>query len=284
MDHEAFDRVARVFGARGTRRTALGALLSAGLFGAGTTNAKPRGRRRKPGRLRAQAQQGLRVCPNPGPGQNLSKCDFSGLDLRGVALRSANLSRASFAGADLCGVDLRGANLARTNFGGANLTRVDFRGTSLATANVAGAIFCQTRRPNGTRDNSTCPPDGEVCCDDAECPAGATCHRGSCLGDGCVNVTQICTPDATCCSGAECTEVAADFGLCVLDCTSDSDCPNTNLECRANDFVCPGPGRKCCQRKACTRNSNCTSGLCCLTTCCQANEICQPGYGCFQID
>jgi hypothetical protein len=34
MDHDARDRIARVFGVSGTRRTALAALLSAGLIGA----------------------------------------------------------------------------------------------------------------------------------------------------------------------------------------------------------------------------------------------------------
>jgi hypothetical protein len=281
VDHDSFDRVARLLGAAGTRRGALGALLSAAVLGTADVAAAKRQRKRGKNRVATQALSG---CANPGPGQDLSRCSFLGQDLRGINLRGANLSRADFTGADLCGADLRAANLQRTDFMGANLTRVDLRGTSLSTANLAGAIFCQTRRPNGTRDSSTCPPDGEVCCDDAECPAGATCHRGSCLAGGCVTVTQICSPDATCCSGAVCTEVATDFELCVLNCTSDGDCPNTNLECRANDFVCPGLGRKCCQRKDCSIGGDCPSGRCCLTTCCQANEVCQPGHGCLQIE
>ena len=41
MDSEVFDRITRLVGARGTRRAALGALLSAGLLGiAGQANAR----------------------------------------------------------------------------------------------------------------------------------------------------------------------------------------------------------------------------------------------------
>jgi hypothetical protein len=282
MDHEAFDRIARVIGARGTRREALGALLAGSLLGAGG-DAEGRRKQRSRGsdRIAAQAASG---CANPKPGQNLSHCSFLGQDLRAVNLRGANLSGADFTGADLCGADLRATNLQRTDFMGTNLTRVDLRSTNLSTAHLAGAIFCQTRLPNGSRDNSGCPPDGEVCCSDAECPPGAICNQGSCLGGGCINVTQICDPTSTCCSGAVCTEVSPDFELCVLNCTSDSDCPNANLDCRANSFVCPGLERKCCQRKECSGRADCPSRVCCNGACCQANEVCQPGHGCLQID
>lgn len=281
MDHETFDRMTRLLGAAGTRRTALGALLGAALTGAaGDAIARRKRRGRGPNRAAAQAAAN---CANPGPGRNLSGCSFLGQDLRGRVLRGGNLSGADFTDADLCGADLRSTNLQRTDFMGTNLTRADLRGTNLSTANLAGAVLCQSRLANGKFDNSGCPPDGEVCCSDAQCPPGEVCHRGSCLDSGCIKVTQICELGDTCCTGATCTELF-DLGLCVLNCRDDVDCPNANLECRANDFVCPGLDRKCCQRKDCDGNADCPSGLCCLTTCCQANEVCQPGYGCRQLN
>jgi hypothetical protein len=283
VDQKSFDHLTRLLGGAGNRRGVFGALLGAGLLGiAGTADAASKRRRRQKRRLRGQAQPGLRDCPNPGPGKNLTNCDFSGQDLRGKSLRGANLSGASFASANLCGTDLRGANLQRTDFTTANLTRVDFRGTNLSTARLDLATFCQTRLPNGTLDNSGCPSDGEVCCVDAQCPPGAICQRGSCLNGGCINVTQICTSATPCCSNAQCVEVAPNFGLCQLACQSDADCPNGNLACRADVFLCPGEDRECCLRKACASNADCPSGRCCEDRCCQANETCGPLGFCVQ--
>jgi hypothetical protein len=186
MDDEAFDQLTHLLGRIGTRRAALGALLSTGVLGTDTAAAKRRQRNHRQRRLRAQALPGLRDCPHPGPGQDLSRCDFNGQDLVGVNLRGANLSGANVAGADLCGADLRGANLHRTDVRFATLTRVDFRGTNLSNAKLANASFCRTRKPNGTRDNTHCPPAGTaLCCADAECADGLSCHLGRCLLGDC---------------------------------------------------------------------------------------------------
>lgn len=279
MDHDSFDRVTRLLGAAGTRRGAFGALLlTAAGFGTGEAVAK---RRRKPRKQRvaAAALPGLRSCANPGPGQNLSKCDFTHANLRGANLRGANLSGAHFGAADLCGADLRGSNVHKTDFTVANLTRVDFRGTSLATAKLDAAIFCQTRRPNGTLDNNGCPLDGDICCGD-ECGEDAICHRGGCLDGSCVNVTQLCNLfpfNDTCCNGATCRNVNSPFiTTCQLDCQSNADCPRADLECRADGFLCPGD-RKCCLQKPCASTSDCPSGdTCCKPagTCCPASQSC----------
>ena len=177
MDHEDFDRLIRSLGTTGTRRTMLGALLGVGLLGADPAQAK-RQRGGKSRRLRAQAAA-LRTCVNPGPGQNLSRCNFFDDDLRGANLRSANLSGAFLAGAELCGADLRSANLSKTDFRHANLTRADLRGTNLSTARLGYATFCETRMPNGTLNNTGCPPSGTaICCQQSEC--GSSCSRGVC--------------------------------------------------------------------------------------------------------
>ncbi len=282
MVHESCDPVTRVLGAAGTRRGALGALLTAAVFGTG--DAATGNRRRKQGKRRvaAAALPGLRDCPNPGPGQNLSKCDFTHADLRGANLRGANLSRANLAAADLCGADLRGANLHKTDFTLANLTRVDFGGTTHASAKLDGAIFCRTRRPNGALDNRHCPLDGDICCGDEACGEGTICHRGNCLEGSCVSVTQLCNTfpfNDTCCNGATCRNVNSPiFTTCQLDCQSNADCPRADLECREDGFLCPGPsGRKCCLQKHCTSTSDCPSGdTCChpAGTCCPSSQSC----------
>jgi hypothetical protein len=242
VDNEAFDRFARVLGAAGSRRSMLGALLGVGAI-AGGAGAGARGpRRRRNGRARAQALPGLRDCPNPRPGQNLSRCDFSGRDLRGVSLRGANLSGASFADANLCGADLRATNLANVDFRDANLTRVDLRGTNLSTATLDGAIFCQTRKPNGALDNSGCVAGAAVCCSAAECAAGEFCVDGACspcpagsvlLANG--GCAATCETAADCaaagCENFACSRAVSGPNLCdtspVLTetCTSTAQCP-----------------------------------------------------------
>ena len=56
-------------------------------------------------------------------------------------LTGANLNQTILRGAQLEGADLTGANLT-----GANLTRADLTGT----------IFCETKMPDGTKNNSGC--------------------------------------------------------------------------------------------------------------------------------
>jgi hypothetical protein len=260
MDSEVFDRITRVFGSTGTRRTALGALLSAGLLGvASQTDAKTR--RRKSRRLRAQAQPGLRDCPHPKPGQNLSKCDFSGQDLRGASLRGANLTGADFTDANLCGADLRATNLSKADFMEANLTRVDLRGTSLSTAKLTGATFCQTRKPDGSLDNSGCPTGATVCCNDAECPAGQFC------------VDSGCTP---CPAGS----ILLPNGDCAVTCEKPAHC----TPARCANFACSRAvsGPKLCDtsplvRDHCTSQEECPPGTACTI-------ISAPNsFGCFTI-
>ncbi|MEI8081592.1 MAG: pentapeptide repeat-containing protein, partial [Actinomycetes bacterium] len=68
-------------------------------------------------------------CANPGPGKNLSHCDFHNRDLNEFDLHGANLAgvllrRANLAGADLTGADLIGADLDSANLTDVNLLGV----------------------------------------------------------------------------------------------------------------------------------------------------------------
>jgi hypothetical protein len=301
MDHEAFDRITRLFGVTGTRRTALAALLSAGLLGV-TGKADAKTKRRQKERLSAQAQPRPQRCSDPGPGQNLSKCDFTRADLRGRSLRGANLSRAKLVGAELCGVDLRGANLDKTDFTGAHLTRVDFRGTNLSRAILTDAHFCQTTRPNGKLDHTHCPPEGDdVCCGDDECDG--VCQRGLCLERSCHFLGQLCEAFAPadtcghCCDSAPPTcdreqvfcAPEADFVTfrCRKFCDSNADCARfgSDFECRHDPLQCPFAD-KCCLAKECTRNSDCANNKCCLFSsrngvCCRSDQRC--GFPAFEL-
>src|SRR5687768_8037192 len=108
MDGTRFDRLARAVGTRRSRRQMVVGLL-AGLgtalatapgdrrLGASTAAATPKRRRRRvtgEAAARRDPLARLRDCPNPGPGQNLSKCNFVDQDLRGANLGGANLSGA----------------------------------------------------------------------------------------------------------------------------------------------------------------------------------------------
>ena len=243
MDNDAFDRFAKTLGVAGSRRSAIGALLGVGSLAVGAAaEAKGSRRRKRNGRARTQALPGLRDCPNPGPAQNLSKCDFSGRDLRGANLRGSNLSSASFAGANLCGADLRSANLFKVDFTDANLTRVDFRSTNLSTAKFAGAILCQTRRPNGSLDNSGCVSGATVCCSAAECAEGEFCVDGACTtcppgsiqlaNGGCAVTCEIAADCAAAgCENYACSRAVSGPNLCDTSpvvtetCTSTAQCP-----------------------------------------------------------
>jgi hypothetical protein len=303
VDDASFDRFARLLGQAGTRRTILGVVFGTTVAGAGSIAAKPARRRKRVGTQAASdPKTGLRDCPNPGPGQNLSKCNFAGQNLRGTNLRGANLSGAVLANANLCSAALRGANLAQTDFTFAVLTRADLRGTNLSTAIFDHATVCRTRMPNGTLDDSHCPPDAsDICCSDAECDAGVECKRGRCGGPppqnpACKALGDVCTFGATpCCPYGSPKSTVCDETLgivlttCQLKCAGDAECqtnlgtPDVFCAFGANCF----PFEKCCFRKRTRNPKECSSGSSCLISqtvyeCCfSSDETCSPvGFGC----
>lgn len=185
MDHESFDRLARVLGAPASRRAALGALLGSGLAGAV-------GR----GRVSAQA-----TCPPPDNGVNRSGCDYTGQDFSSqdihssvykntifrettmvlTDLHSSSMRGADFGDANLCRADLSSSVLREANFAGANLTMADLSssgGCGSATF-TASTTFCQTKMCNGSIRNDDCG-SGIVCCIDADCSGGFICSNNIC--------------------------------------------------------------------------------------------------------
>jgi uncharacterized protein YjbI with pentapeptide repeats len=316
MDGTRFDRLARSVGARRSRRqmvvgllaglgTALATLPGERPLGAGASAATPRRRRRVTSQAAARRAPlaRLRDCPNPGPGQNLSRCNFVDQDLRGANLSGANLSGAVFAHANLCAANLRGANLAKTDFTWAVLTRADLRGTTLATAILDHAAFCRTQLPNGTLDNSHCPrDDDDICCSDADCGAGVACQRGWCGGrppqaGACKALGDVCTIGARpgCCGYAGPKNPVCDGTLgivlttCQLTCAGDADC-KSNLG--TSDAFCAFgancfPFEKCCFRKLTGDPKQCSSGTSCPVgqrshQCCLSGDTaCSVvGFGC----
>jgi hypothetical protein len=230
-----------------SRRSVLTAILTgAGIASvAEIAKARSKHQRKRNARVKAQVLAGLRACPKEkiGPGQNLSKCDFSGEDLRGKNLRGANLSGAVAEDANLCGADLRATNLYKTDFTFANLTRVDFRGVNLSTAKLNGALFCQTRMPNGSINNDDCPTGTTICCFNSECPFDNLCVNGGCAANADCLDGQIkllngscgvpCNDDGDCAVGCNCPQTLEHPSVCMNETDFTGVCANhgTSLEC-----------------------------------------------------
>ena len=225
MDHTSFDRVTRAFADSGTRRAVMMALLGVALLPAvQPASATRKQHRRGKKRVAAQAQPGLRDCPNPGPGKNLSNCDFTGADLsrvnlqgtnlsgasferailRGGNLRGANLTGAHLERADLCAALLNGANLSKSDLALAFLQRADLRGTKPVIPSEDPPRFCQTIMPNGSVNNTNCPPNPNViCCFNEDCVPFAGIPRicdeiGQCCVASGINIGTL--PRFLCCS------------------------------------------------------------------------------------
>jgi hypothetical protein len=229
MDRNQFDRLSRVVAAAGTRRDAL-RLLLAGLA-VGSTAAVEEASARKKGRGksgRAQSEQSLQCtrlcapCPKkkPGPGTNLTGCDFNDADLVGVNLGGANLTNTCFASAHLHNARFRGANVSGTCFCGADLTGADFRGTKVSAEQLACAtVDCSTVLPNGKPA--------------APCGDSTTCCGGDCVDlqidtDNCGKCGNACGPCQTCSNGS-CRDLTVEDQV---------DCNRNPLEPAGGDKVC----------------------------------------------
>ena len=241
MERDTFDQFTRVFGVAGSRRAALGLLVTGALLGsAATGDGADAKRRHRRGRARSQ-DRALRVeqvpsiclvtgrtgCSKPQgncadkqiePGADLRNCNFI-TESGGVFetnFRNANLTGACFLAAELFNrPSFRGANVERVCFFEADLSFSDFR-----NANVRGATFCDAiltgvdfRGSNVTAaqlacaavvDCSTILPNGEPA---VLCAAGETCCLGICTDldtdpDNCGACENVCTPPQTCEQGA----------------------------------------------------------------------------------
>lgn len=255
MDHGSFDRFARIFAAAGTRRTALGALLSAALTGAYTAaDAKNSRKDKKRTKRKARSKKpSVPVstqavdCLSLGQGSNVSGCNYAGEDHSGenlsdsamvgtifnnatlvkTDLSSSNMRNARFNRADLCGADLSSSQLRNADFRNANLTLADLSSSGCAGAQFnAGTVFCQTKTCNGAIRNDDCPgvPASDVCCADLQTDpdncgqCGRECDPGEVCSNGLTCQDPTCLP-VTRTSGD--VELAADGGL-----TFNADAPN----------------------------------------------------------
>jgi hypothetical protein len=263
MDPTAFDRLTCLLAGSVSRRRTLVSALFAGVgatrLGAGETAAK-RGKRPGGNRRRSRAKdrvgsQAASQCGNPGPGQPLRRCDYSGRDLVGIDLHSAMLRQAKFVDADLCGANLTSAHLRDADLRDANLTRAILRSASFKGAKTAGAVFCETIMPDGTTNDSGCVEGATICCFDGECAADEICLDGICQPE--------CEPDLTPCNG-ECVDLETNFdhcGACDDPCdaeTADS-CAGGACRCGTGG-ACTAEGEVCTSCGFCSNPYGCTTG------------------------
>ncbi|HAU5443908.1 TPA: pentapeptide repeat-containing protein [Cronobacter sakazakii] len=83
-------------------------------------------------------------------GENGSKANLYGADLRGANLYGADLRGADLSGADLRGADLRGADLRGANLSDADLYGADLSDANLSDADLYGADLSDANLPDLT--------------------------------------------------------------------------------------------------------------------------------------
>ena len=211
----------------------------------------------------------------PGPGKNLSTCNFAGSStLKGKNLKGANLGNASVARGDASGANLQGANLGGTCLVDARLTGAKIN----SSTNFAAAIRCRTTMPDGSINNSGCNLGTTCCptCDAAHpCPGEQICCNGRCRGGDCCTDAECTDPEAPICLNFTCSP-----------CT-------TNRQCGSGRVCCDGQcqsGNCCdegdCQDRAC-QSKTCTGNRCQYTAMngaacddddpCTVEDTCQSG-------
>jgi hypothetical protein len=291
VDREQFDALTRLIGAKGTRRSALVALLSTLVLhqepesiraGGLTRKGKGNGngnvhhhKRRKGKRRRRSVAPPPRVTPRPltpvvvncfpgatcnfpGAGVVAKGCDFSDSDtFRDLDVSGAIFSGSNFTAADLAGADLRGALLD-----GACLVGADLFDARLDTSTLLeGAIFCNTVMPDGSRNDTGCSR-GNSCCPTCvaprPCGAGQICCHGRCLAGVCCDDRDC--PEHAVCTGGACVCAPHYYpcgrsGVCIPDDTCCDD-PDT---CPENE-TCTGLGGACVF--PCTSTAQCQSFGC----------------------
>jgi hypothetical protein len=238
VERDTFDRLARLFGAAGSRRDAVRLVVTGALLGGATTIAEGAAKRRRRKGRRLLAQQVADVpaiclvtggtgCGQPqgncankriGPGANLTNCNF--------VTESGGIFQTNFAASNLTGTCWLAAELFnQPNFRGANLTNACFFETDLHFANfrstnVRGASFCDAdltgvdfRGSNVTAAQIACAatvscstilPNGKPA---VPCAAGETCCIDVCVDlenddDNCGACFNVCEPPANCEQGS----------------------------------------------------------------------------------
>jgi hypothetical protein len=211
---------------------------------------------------------GAEACADPEPGGTRSGCDyagrsFAGRDLHGSTFRGIDGRRANFngtdnagsvfAGACLQGATFREADLRGSTWGVACLFGADFARADLAEATTFGdALFCNTRMPDGSRNDRDCG-QATSCCQPGTDPAP---------GPGFEPGPNACQR-ASDCPDQPCQTKTCANGQCAYAEVYDGPSPNT---------LCTF----CCQNQCCLAPANqCNSaGACCAPNC--AGRVCGP--------
>jgi hypothetical protein len=303
MDRDRFDALTRLFGRKGSRRLALGAVLGAGLFGAARgegAEAKRRKRKGRKGRSRRASNQaiaprccGQRTCDLPTKHSDRQECFYVGFDLSGIdaqgtnmsrvdgrdtvfstASRPSNWSRVSFESACLQASSFVGADLRAANFKLACLVDADLTGARVdASTNFHEAILCRTRVPagSGLNGNRDCTRPTSCCstCEES-CVSPRVCCRG------------VCCPELQTCRNGRCSG-CSDPSRCFNRCGVITDRCGQRVDC--------GPcGDIICAVGVCNRNQFCEftgvpigdpgpdceedGEFCCGVNCCTRADVC----------
>ncbi len=277
MDRERFDALAKLLATTGSRRAALGALLSAGLFGQdpgawanpgkrkNTQKARKR-RKKRGGRNNDGGSQepdqparccGTKQCAPPEDGSTRAGCDYAGRSFvgedhngsifRGIDGRNANFTATDnrgsvFAEACLQGATFRGATLGGSTWGDACLFRADFTGANLGgdLTLFDDARFCDTVMPDGSVNNRDCGK-ATPCCQAQPGPACQTagdCADEVCQTKACQNGQCAYTPVV---NGSDPT------GQCSTHCCEGGCCNPGATECNSLGLCCAPncAGRNC---------------------------------------
>ena len=198
MDGRHFDDLARNLS---SRRTAIGGLLAGLLLPVGAAarkkgkdqqrKRKGKGKGKDKQRVTAQATCWRAGACIPKKGSNVSQCDLAGYD----APDELNCTGCILSRANLRGADLTGVNFTRANLSGACLVNADFSDATFANnTNLYNAIFCNTKMPDGSINDSGCQ-SGTACC--PTCDAAHLCESGCCNGLTC----GACPAGSTCGGG-----------------------------------------------------------------------------------
>jgi hypothetical protein len=285
MDRKRFDALTRLLAAEGSRRTALGAALSATFLGNGLSAwAKKKNKKKK---KKPQTCFGRKDCEFPSDSKDFENCDFSGIELSDC--NGCNFRKADLGGADLSNDSLQGASFREANLRGASLEDADvsgasFRDACLVDANFfgantdgaifGGAILCNTTLSDGTVDDSGCDKTTKCCrtgasaecIKDADCPGQETCVDGVCTIP---NPTCAVDPDA-CSDGFVVCGGTGGAGTCFCYVTTEGDSRCLNINQTTNPF---------CAGTPCNSSDDCDPGEFCASLhsddliCCTA-KIC----------
>lgn len=285
MDLDQFDTLARSLASTRSRRRLLGhlALLPvvgglAGTCGQEQSQAKSRRGRgnhrgkatRRDSRAVAQAADCWRTgACLPGTGSNVSRCDLPG----STAFKNLDCTGCNASRANLRGADARNANFSKANLSGSCLVDADFTGATFAkTTNLANAIFCNTKMPDGSVNNSGCGA-GTACC--PTCTPTTCQNLGRDCGsypDGCGGVLDC----GTCGAG----QVCATPGTCATPCTSSATC-GSDCVCSAlgdaSGSVCRKNTSASCTGSGC---AGCPQGWVCINT---TGAGCPGDIGCAKV-